>query len=692
VRVEGGPAPAAGRDISGSTTAVVVRHIRNVGGESAVQQLLEIAGEDRPAAVLEDAVEWTSYSRAVALLEAAAALTGDDEVGRAIGQEQLRQHAGTEVAALLRSLGSPGEVLKNVALSGAKFSTVTAMEAVEVGDEHAVITARTAPHLRRSPHFCRYTEGVLSQASALFGLDPAIVEEEECQTRGDAHCLYRVRWAGRTGDEADLHRRIADLEAELSAATTRLESLQATASELVAAATVEEVLETVIRRVALAVRAPRYLLAVRLQAGAPVLVRHRGFDDDARAVAGEILEEVPDDRDGSRLVVDVASSRHHFGRLAALYPEGTRFFPYEERLLSAYANHVSAVLDTAVALDDARRQNDTARTLLRLGRSLADVGSSDEVAARVAGAVPAIVECDVSSVALWDEGSGTMRVSATIGLSDLVREQLAAVAFTPVEWPLLDELIREQRPLFVDGAADDPFVASLLSLIEADTVVVVPVVSRGRFLGVVSAAVRQDGDVLRCDDHLLERLAGLADHAATALENAALLDQVQHQALHDPLTGVPNQRLLADRVEVALAQSQRDRSSVGLLFVDLDRFKAVNDEFGHAAGDELLRAVVTRLRGVLRAGDTVARVGGDEFVVLLPKVEHPAGVDHTAGRLAAALEQPFHLGPVTVHVAGSVGRAVSPQDGGDYDALLKHADAAMYRVKRRRRAKSGAHS
>jgi diguanylate cyclase (GGDEF)-like protein len=221
-------------------------------------------------------------------------------------------------------------------------------------------------------------------------------------------------------------------------------------------------------------------------------------------------------------------------------------------------------------------------------------------------------------------------------------------------------------------------------------VVVVPVVARGRFLGVVAAAVREDGDVLRGDEDLIERLSGLADHAATALENAALLEQVRHQALHDPLTGLPNQRLLVDRIEMALAQSQREHSQVGLLFLDLDGFKSVNDTFGHATGDELLCAVVERIQEQIRSGDTVARVGGDEFVVL-PNICQVDEADLIAKRLASALRRSHRVGTNTIRAPASVGTAVSGRDGSDPGSLLRHADAAMYRVKRGRRRRTPPH-
>ncbi len=160
-------------------------------------------------------------------------------------------------------------------------------------------------------------------------------------------------------------------------------------------------------------------------------------------------------------------------------------------------------------------------------------------------------------------------------------------------------------------------------------------------------------------------------------------EALRHQALHDALTGLPNRTLLQDRLEQALTARGRDRRPLGLLLLDLDRFKEINDTFGHHYGDLLLRQVGPRIEGVLRASDTVARLGGDEFAVLLPRNDE-AGAVRTARKIGEALDTPFLVEDQSLQLGGSVGIALCPDHGTDARALLRHADVAMYVAKRER--------
>src|SRR3954454_8776810 len=171
---------------------------------------------------------------------------------------------------------------------------------------------------------------------------------------------------------------------------------------------------------------------------------------------------------------------------------------------------------------------------------------------------------------------------------------------------------------------------------------------------------------------------------AMSVERKGLEARLAHQALHDDLTGLPNRALFLDRLGQALPRLGRHATSLAVLFLDLDKFKAVNDVLGHAAGDELLRAVAARLEGILRAGDTAARLSGDEFAVLCEDV---AGERHAIGvaeRVAEALRDPFRLGGGDeVNVGTSVGIALATEPTEDADPLLREADAAMSRAKER---------
>ena len=157
---------------------------------------------------------------------------------------------------------------------------------------------------------------------------------------------------------------------------------------------------------------------------------------------------------------------------------------------------------------------------------------------------------------------------------------------------------------------------------------------------------------------------------------------LQHMAHHDPLTGLANRVLLHDRMHRALAQRRRDGGMLAVLLIDLDNFKLVNDEYGHAVGDRLLVAIAHRYTTAVREIDTVARIGGDEFVVLLEHVHDPAGVEQVAEKLREISAQPFEVNELRLFVAGSVGTAIYPHDGADMETLLAMADASMYGVKK----------
>ncbi|MGI9602969.1 MAG: putative bifunctional diguanylate cyclase/phosphodiesterase [Acidimicrobiales bacterium] len=166
-------------------------------------------------------------------------------------------------------------------------------------------------------------------------------------------------------------------------------------------------------------------------------------------------------------------------------------------------------------------------------------------------------------------------------------------------------------------------------------------------------------------------------------DRKALADQLVHQAFHDPLTGLANRALLRDRVEHGLAGLERDHTHLGLLFLDLDNFKMVNDTFGHDVGDQLLVAVAARLEGCIRPSDTVARLGGDEFAVCLGSLTEPSQLLAMAERIIRAVARPFDLGGRVVDTTASVGVALSSDVNADADELLRNADVAMYAAKGR---------
>lgn len=168
-------------------------------------------------------------------------------------------------------------------------------------------------------------------------------------------------------------------------------------------------------------------------------------------------------------------------------------------------------------------------------------------------------------------------------------------------------------------------------------------------------------------------------------EKKKAAEKIWEHANYDALTHLPNRRLFNDRLEQGIKMADRSGASLALLFIDLDHFKEVNDTFGHQVGDELLLQVAARITAELRATDTVARMGGDEFTAILPEVTGPTDIDKVAQSLVDTLVKPFYIGQEEIHVSASIGASIYPQDANGLTGLINTADAAMYLSKQQGR-------
>ncbi len=220
----------------------------------------------------------------------------------------------------------------------------------------------------------------------------------------------------------------------------------------------------------------------------------------------------------------------------------------------------------------------------------------------------------------------------------------------------------------------------------AASLVYLPLRIRGRIVGLLTV---QSYKRFAYSELNVEALRALASFIAIAMDNSLIFEQVQaaneqirHMAHHDNLTELPNRRLLSEFLAEYLSLARRNSQGFAVLYIDLDSFKPINDEFGHGSGDGVLKEVATRLKTTLRESDTVARVGGDEFVAVIRDVDNPDAIEKTVQKILAAVSEPIFVGEEERHVEASIGISQFPHDGTTTDELIHHADEAMYRAKR----------
>jgi diguanylate cyclase (GGDEF)-like protein/PAS domain S-box-containing protein len=210
---------------------------------------------------------------------------------------------------------------------------------------------------------------------------------------------------------------------------------------------------------------------------------------------------------------------------------------------------------------------------------------------------------------------------------------------------------------------------------------IVPLVGqRGRWRG-EATGTRRDGVNFPQEISLTAIGGGMVCVVRDITERTYAEEQIKHLAYHDALTNLPNRLLFKDRLTVALSHAQRDGSHLAVLFLDLDRFKIINDSLGHNIGDQLLQAVAARVQSCVRDSDTVARLGGDEFTVLLPRLNRSEDAAPVATKIIEAIRYPFHIEGREFFITTSIGISLFPDDGNDAETLIKNADTAMYQAK-----------
>ena len=250
-------------------------------------------------------------------------------------------------------------------------------------------------------------------------------------------------------------------------------------------------------------------------------------------------------------------------------------------------------------------------------------------------------------------------------------------------------LISEQNRIFILASSELPAYSYIRKIMQEQHFyyLVVPVIVNEQLTAIVGFAYHQ----LSAITYEVKNTArNFGDRIAVALSNAAWEEKLYNQAHYDGLTGLANRRVLNEYLKQAVARAKRDETNFCVLFIDLDRFKSINDSMGHAAGDNLLVDVAKRLENNCRETDLAVRVSGDEFVILLTEFDDKQASasisSHIAEKILKTLAEPYHINGQTLHISASIGIAIFPDDGNNPDAILEHADAAMYHAKSAGRA------
>jgi diguanylate cyclase (GGDEF)-like protein/PAS domain S-box-containing protein len=238
-------------------------------------------------------------------------------------------------------------------------------------------------------------------------------------------------------------------------------------------------------------------------------------------------------------------------------------------------------------------------------------------------------------------------------------------------------VIRTEKPVLINPLTQHQLSAAMKDNIDHRlSSLIVPLKSEKGAIGTLVLTSYSEHIYYTTEDQDL--LEFISMQVGVAIERKKLYEKLHHMAQYDQLTGLPNRAFLFDRLEIAIQKSQRQKKSLSLIYLDLDKFKKINDSLGHLAGDQLLQEVSQRLKSCLRTADTISRMGGDEFVVLLDDARSPEDIDIVIKKIRESVRQPIHIQDHVLYIHTSIGIATFPEHGTNAEQLLQYADAAMY--------------
>jgi diguanylate cyclase (GGDEF)-like protein/PAS domain S-box-containing protein len=331
-----------------------------------------------------------------------------------------------------------------------------------------------------------------------------------------------------------------------------------------------------------------------------------------------------------------------------------------------------------------RKQAERAQSALyRIAEKTSSAGDIDELYAALHAIVGELMDARNFYIALHDASE------ETLAFPYVVDEEDAAPAPRPLKKGLTEYVLRTGRPLLAPPEVfEDLLARGEVEPVGAPSIdwLGVPLKAGSRTFGVV--VVQSYTESVRFHEREKELLTFVSQHIAAAIESKRAEEEIRHLAFHDALTGLPNRLLFHDRLSLAVAQAHRSHEKLGVMFLDMDRFKVINDSLGHRVGDQLLRRVAVRVAECLREGDTLARLGGDEFILLLPALGDASDAAKIARKILDTFRRSFDVDGLELYITASIGISLYPHDGRDADTLVKNADIAMYRAKERGRDNS----
>jgi diguanylate cyclase (GGDEF)-like protein len=317
----------------------------------------------------------------------------------------------------------------------------------------------------------------------------------------------------------------------------------------------------------------------------------------------------------------------------------------------------------------------TMHALAEVDREILTRVDMNEIIKRVQESLQTLWPNSVTGVVVSDQNTADFGIVHLYGGKNGITAKLP----TKLEPWLLNRLARDYDGAWFDvGGSDLPDFLSMVSDSGAKRILMLPIIWRESVKGMLVIGLLERHEY---ETELISQARDLGNRIGVALAAQAREDELKYRAYHDDLTGLPNRALMVERLNQELAHARRNRTQLALIFIDLDRFKSINDSKGHESGDKLLCEVADRLTSCTREGDTVARLGGDEFVVLLPGLDNPQQAARLADEMLKLLVEPFMIKGSESFVGASIGVSLFPVDGTMASELIKKADMAMYRAK-----------